>query len=128
MAQTALRTHRDAGHGGDEEGARAGRARSAGEGGPMADPIQVSASDAPGSAGGAVGPHGAPRPAVAGEGRHRAPDLTVPCKEKRGSGGEATRMKARITEADLGSSGGAAGSSQTMWWKTSGSSMVPRSA
>ena len=75
----------------------------------MADPIQVSASDAPGSAGGAVGPHRAPHPAVAGKERHRAPDLMVPCKEKRGSGGEATRTKVRITEADLGSSGGAAG-------------------
>ena len=32
MAHAALRTHRDAGHGGDEEGARAGRARPVGMG------------------------------------------------------------------------------------------------
>ena len=105
MAHAALRTHRGAGHGGDEEGARAGRARCAGEGEPTADPIQVSASDAPGSAGGAVGPHRAPHPAEAGKERHRATDLMAPCKEKRGSGGGATRTKVRITEADLGSSG-----------------------
>ena len=79
----------------------------------MAGPILVSASDAPGSAGGAVGPRRAPRPAVAGKERRHAPDLMVPCKEKRGSGGEATRAKVRITEADLGSSGGAAGALAT---------------
>ena len=68
----------------------------------MVDPIQASASDAPGSAVGAVGP-------AAGKEGHRAPGLMVPCKERRGSGGETTRAKVRITEADLGPSDGAAG-------------------
>ena len=35
MAHVAPRTHRDADHGGDEEGARAGRARPVEEGGPV---------------------------------------------------------------------------------------------
>ena len=70
--------------------------------GPMADPIQASAPDAPGSTGGAVGP-------AAGEEAHRAPGLMVPSKEGRGLGGEATRAEIRITEADLGPSGGAVG-------------------
>ena len=74
----------------------------------MADPIQASASDAPGSAGGAVGPYRAPHPAVAGKGRHRAPDLMVSCKEKRGFGDEVARAMVRITEADPGPNGGAA--------------------
>ena len=68
----------------------------------MVDPIQASASDASGSAVGAVGP-------AAGKEVHRAPGLMVPCKERRGSGGEVTRAKVRITESDLGPSDGAAG-------------------
>ena len=68
----------------------------------MVDPIQASAPDASGSASGAVGP-------AAGEEAHRAPGLVVPSKEGRGFGGEATRAKVRITEADLGPSGGAVG-------------------
>ena len=65
---------------------------------PMVDPTQAPAPGASGSAGGAVGP-------AAGEEAHRAPGLMAPCKEKRGSGGGATRTKVRITEAVLGSSG-----------------------
>ena len=98
MAHAALRTRRDAGHGGDEGCARAGRARSLGEGGPAVDPTQAPVPGASGSSGGGVGP-------AAGEEAHRAPGLMAPCKEKRGSGGGATRAKVRITEADLGSSG-----------------------
>ena len=79
----------------------------------MVDPIQAPASDAPGSAGGAAGPHRAPHPVVPGKERHRAPDLVVSCKEKRGSGGEVTRTKVRITEADLESNSGAAKSLAT---------------
>ena len=73
MAHAVLRAHRDAGHGGDEEGARtgeegarAGQARSSGVGGPTAGPIHITANDALGSDGGAVGPRRAPR---AGGGR-----------------------------------------------------------
>ena len=72
----------------------------------MADPIQAPAPDVPGSAGGAVGP-------AAGGEAHRAPDLMVPSKEGRGFGGEATRAKVRINEADLGPSGGAVGAFTT---------------
>ena len=61
----------------------------------MVNPIQASAAGALGSAGRAVGPH-------------RALHLMVPCKEKRNSGGEVTRAKARINVADLESNGGAA--------------------
>ena len=51
MAHAALRTHRDAGHGGDEEGARACRAQPVGEREPGVDLIQASAADVPNSAG-----------------------------------------------------------------------------
>ena len=74
----------------------------------MVDPIQAPASDAPGSAGEAVGPHRALHPAVPCREKHCALDLVVPCKEKRDSGGEVTRTKVRVTEADLESNGGAA--------------------
>ena len=74
----------------------------------MIDPIQAPASDVPGSAGGAVGPHRAPHPVVPCKEKHRALDLVVPCKEERDSGGEVTRTEVRITEADLESNGGAA--------------------
>ena len=68
----------------------------------MVDPIQASVPGASGSAGGAVGP-------AAGEEVHRAPGLMVPCEERQSFGGEATRAKVRITEADLGPSDGAFG-------------------
>ena len=55
----------------DEGGARAGRARPVGEGEPVVDPIQASASDVPGSAGEAVGPHRALHPVVPCKGRLR---------------------------------------------------------
>ena len=74
----------------------------------MADPIQAPASDAPGSAGEAVGPNRALHPVVLCKEKHRALDLMVPCEEKRDSGGEVTRTKDRITQADLESNGGAA--------------------
>ena len=108
MARAARRSHRDAGHWGDEGLARADQARSAGEGEPMVDPIQASASDASGPAGGAAGPHHAPHPVAAGKERQRTPDLMVPYKKKRGFGGAATRTRVRVTEADLESNGEAA--------------------
>ena len=113
MARAALRTRRDAGHGGNEGGARAGRARPAGEGEPVVYPIQAPASDAPGSEGEAVGPHRVLHPAVPCREKHRALDQVVPCKENRDSGSEVTRTKSRVTEADLGSNGGAANALET---------------
>ena len=74
----------------------------------MVDPIQAPASDVPGTAGEAVGPHLALHPVVPCKEKHRALDLMVPCKEKRDTGGGVTRTKVRITEADLESNGGAA--------------------
>ena len=92
----------------DEGVARADRARSAGEGEPVVDPIQASASDASGSAGGAAGPHHAPHLVAAGKERQRTPDLAVPYKKKQGFGGVVTRTRARIIEAELESNGEAA--------------------
>ena len=67
MTHAALRTYRDAGHGGMKRApGLAGRDPSEG-GGPVVDPIQASAADAPGSAGEAGGPR-------------RTPNLMVPCK------------------------------------------------
>ena len=74
----------------------------------MVDPIQAPASDAPGSAGEAAGSHHALHSVVACRDKHRALDLMAPCKDKRDSGGEVTRTEVRVTEEDLGSSGGAA--------------------
>ena len=51
MAHAAPRKHHDADHGGDEEGARANRARPVEDGEPVTDPIQTSAAVAQGSAG-----------------------------------------------------------------------------
>ena len=54
IAHAALRAHRVAGHGGDEEGAHACRAQPVGGGGPVVNPIQASSTDVPGSAGSAA--------------------------------------------------------------------------
>ena len=51
MAHAAPRKHHDADHGGDEEGARANRARPVEDGGPVTDPIQTPFADAQGPAG-----------------------------------------------------------------------------
>ena len=80
-----------------EGGARAGRARPIGEGGPVVDPVQAPASDVPDSTGEAVGPHRALHPVVPCKEKHCALNLVVPCREKQDSGGEVTRTKIRIT-------------------------------
>ena len=56
MSHAAPRMHRDADHWGDEEGARAGRARPAEEGEPAIDSIQTSAAEVHGTAGKGDGP------------------------------------------------------------------------
>ena len=78
----------------------------------MVDPIQAPASDVPDSTGEAAGPHRALHPVVPCKEKHRALGV-VPCKEKRDSGGEVTRTRVRITEADLESNDGAANAPAT---------------